>query len=111
MKFLKYLQEARRNPELNPKIPSVVNLEKYENRKNVFVSFTQINKLGINPTSNYNTPIGIYQKHHFPIYLDSSMKEHDQIAVSSGEVGRSIMINPDDLQKVTDDTFVDLLEK
>src|SRR5699024_10212611 len=58
-----------------------------------------------------NTPIGIYQKHHFPIYLDSSMKEHDQIAVSSGEVGRSIMINPDDLQKVTDATFVDLLEK
>ena len=58
-----------------------------------------------------NTPIVIYQKHHFPIYLDSSMKEHDQIAVSSGEVGRSIMINPDDLQKVTDDNFVDLLEK
>ena len=57
-----------------------------------------------------NTPIGIYQKHHFPIYLDSSMKEHDQIAVSSGEVGRSIMINPDDLQKVTNATFVDLLE-
>ena len=57
-----------------------------------------------------NTPIGIYQKHHFPIYLDSSMKEHDQIAVSSGEVGRSIMINPDDLPKITEATFVDLLE-
>ena len=57
-----------------------------------------------------NTPIGIYQKHHFPIYLDSSMKDHDQIAVSSGEVGRSIMINPDDLQKVTNASFVDLLE-
>ncbi|TVU89496.1 Cys-tRNA(Pro) deacylase, partial [Lactobacillus gasseri] len=26
------------------------------------------------------------------------------------EVGRSIMINPDDLQKVTEATFVDLLE-
>ena len=57
-----------------------------------------------------NTPIGIYQKHHFPIYLDNSMKGHNQIAVSSGEVGRSIMINPDDLQKVTEATFVDLLE-
>lgn len=57
-----------------------------------------------------NTPIGIYQKHHFPIYLDSGMKEHDQIAVSSGEVGRSIMINPEDLQKITEATFVDLLE-
>ena len=38
------------------------------------------------------------------------MKDHDQIAVSSGEVGRSIMINPDDLQKVTNASFVDLLE-
>lgn len=38
------------------------------------------------------------------------MKDHNQIAVSSGEIGRSIMINPDDLQKVTEATFVDLLE-
>ncbi|WP_297819236.1 Cys-tRNA(Pro) deacylase [uncultured Lactobacillus sp.] len=57
-----------------------------------------------------NTPIGIYEQHHFPIFLDSSMKNEDQIAVSSGEVGRSVKINPDDLQKVTEGTFVDLLE-
>ena len=66
------------------------------------------------PTTGYvhgaNTPIGIYEQHHFPIYLDEEMKNNDQIAVSSGEVGRSIKIKPADLQKITNATFVDLLE-
>lgn len=66
------------------------------------------------PTTGYvhgaNTPIGIYEKFHFPIYLDASMQNYDQIACSSGEVGRSVELNPQDLQKVTDGTFVDLLE-
>ncbi len=57
-----------------------------------------------------NTPIGIYEKHHFPIFLDLSMKNELQIAVSSGEVGRSIFLNPNELQKVTHGTFADLLE-
>ncbi|QNQ80369.1 Cys-tRNA(Pro) deacylase [Lactobacillus sp. PV034] len=66
------------------------------------------------PTTGYvhgaNTPIGIYEQHHFPIYLDESMKNNDKIIVSSGEVGRSIKINPLDLQKITDAEFVDLVE-
>ena len=77
--------EARRNPEQNPKVSTLDTLEKYAGRKDVFVSFTSdvgemshINtqdmyltgfgrgkntsgsKLGINPKSSYNTPIGIY---------------------------------------------------
>lgn len=31
-----------------------------ENDDNLFVSFTKINKLGINPKTKYNTPLGIY---------------------------------------------------
>lgn len=57
-----------------------------------------------------NTPIGIYEQHHFPIYLDKGMLDHDKIIVSSGEVGRSVKIDPKQLQEITNATFVDLLE-
>lgn len=56
------LLEARRNPELNPKVSaysSVVNRFKKEG-DSLFVSFTDIEKLGINPKSKYKTPLGIY---------------------------------------------------
>lgn len=56
-----------------------------------------------------NTPIGIYFNHHFPIYLDHSMENETEIAVSSGKVGRSIFLKPNDLQKVTNAKFCDLL--
>lgn len=32
----------------------------YEGQQDVFISFTDIEKIGINPNSKYNTPIGIY---------------------------------------------------
>ena len=57
-----------------------------------------------------NTPIGIYHTHHFPIYLDNSMKEQEEIGVSSGKLGRSVFLNPEDLAKVTSAKFADLLE-
>lgn len=60
--------EARKNPEKNPKI----SINKFVIRAindapndvagttNAFVSFTTVDKLGINPKSKYDTPIGIY---------------------------------------------------
>lgn len=62
------LFEARRRPELNPKISvnqAIANrLAKTRGTKagvqNLFVSFTAIDKLGVNPASAFNTPIGIY---------------------------------------------------
>lgn len=57
-----------------------------------------------------NTPIGIHFNHHYPIYLDNSMKNEEEIAVSSGKVGRSVFLNPLDLQKITEGTFGDILE-
>jgi len=61
--------EARKNPELNPK----VSVNQYIDQAmasagklpgsditNLFISFTQLPKLGINPRSKYNTPLGIY---------------------------------------------------
>lgn len=57
-----------------------------------------------------NTPIGIHFTHHYPIYLDNSMKNEKEIGVSSGKVGRSVFLNPQDLQKITEGKFGDLLE-
>ena len=68
----KEFTEARKNPEKNPK--AFVNDEIYReldkviksndkiagSNDNLFVSFTGVDKLGINPTSKYNTPLGIY---------------------------------------------------
>lgn len=57
-----------------------------------------------------NTPIGIYEKNHFPIFYNEKIKSEEKIIVSSGEVGRSVIINPNDLAKLTDGKLVDLLE-
>lgn len=68
-KLQQFIREARKNPELNPKISVNQEVEEHlSNAKplfgtkimNSFVSFTQIGKLGINPKSPYETPIGIY---------------------------------------------------
>ena len=61
--------EARKNPEQNPKTPINQIIAKrwaqarndiVANTPNLFVSFTTVDKLGINPKSKYDTPIGIY---------------------------------------------------
>lgn len=68
--FKQFLIEGRKNKEQNPKVSinqEIENaLEKTDKTipgsqiKNCFVSFTEIEKLGINPKSKYETPLGIY---------------------------------------------------
>jgi hypothetical protein len=36
------------------------NLEKYKNQDNIYVTFTELPKIGINPKNQYKTPTGIY---------------------------------------------------
>ena len=57
---IRELLEARRNPHLNPRIDPIDTFSMYANKPNMFVTFTQLPKVGINPQSNYNTPIGVY---------------------------------------------------
>jgi hypothetical protein len=60
--FKSFIIESRKNPERNPKISSydaLVNRISSE-RKPVFISFTMLEKLGINPKSEYNTPLAVY---------------------------------------------------
>ena len=65
----KEIVEARKNPEQNPKtaINQIIakrwqqaRSDTVANTPNLFVSFTTVDKLGINPKSKYDTPIGIY---------------------------------------------------
>lgn len=55
------LFEARKNPDLNPKIGPLQQLLKYKGVPDVYISMTQIPKLGINPKSPWqSTPNGVY---------------------------------------------------
>ena len=71
--YISEIVEARKNPEQNPKTSinriiydayhtAAVNNDYVPGTEvlNVFISMTQYPKLGINPRSGYNTPLGIY---------------------------------------------------
>jgi len=57
-------------------------LQKYSGRLDVYISFTKENKLGINPRSPYDTPIGIYT---YPLHVIL-----DRIIGLSGDVSKKI---------------------
>jgi hypothetical protein len=59
MKF-KSLLEARRNPDKNIKISAYDELKVFKDDPDIYISFRNINKIGINPKSRFNTPNGIY---------------------------------------------------
>lgn len=81
------LIEARRNPQLNPRQPSGHNaavqwLENYDDidkpgdLSKLGITMTNLPKLGVNPSSRYNTPLGIY---FYPAkyYLDKKRQTHN----------------------------------
>lgn len=53
------IAEARKNPDKNPKVYALEVLKKYVDQ-DYYISFAAIDKIGINPKSPYNTPLGIY---------------------------------------------------
>lgn len=59
--FIQYLLEKRSNPDKNKKVNPIEQLFKYkDDTKNLYISYTSLKKIGINPRSRYNTPNGIY---------------------------------------------------
>lgn len=56
-----------------------------------------------------NNPVGIRQKHRYPIVIDETALALDQMIVSAGEVGRSISIAPQTLATFVDAHFSDIL--
>ena len=57
-----------------------------------------------------NNPVGIRQKHNYPIFIDQSALELDQMIVSAGEVGHSIQIKAQDLADFVKASFEDIVE-
>lgn len=57
-----------------------------------------------------NNPVGIHQKHQFPIFIDKVALDNPLMIVSAGEVGRSIRINPQELATFVHATFADICE-
>lgn len=57
-----------------------------------------------------NNPVGIRQKHNFPIYIDQSALETGYMIVSAGEVGRSIGIDSRVLADFVKASFSNLTE-
>jgi Cys-tRNA(Pro)/Cys-tRNA(Cys) deacylase len=55
-----------------------------------------------------NNPIGIRQKHAFPMFIDEMALNQPTMIVSAGEVGRSIRIAPQDLADFVGARFADL---
>ena len=57
-----------------------------------------------------NNPVGIRQKHNYPIFIDKIALDLDQMIVSAGEVGHSIIVAPQDLASFVKANFADILE-
>ena len=57
-----------------------------------------------------NNPVGIRQKHSFPIFIDQTALSRESIIVSAGEVGHSIQIKAQDLADFVQAQFADLKE-
>lgn len=55
-----------------------------------------------------NSPVGIRSLHNYPIYIDNVALKVNQITVSAGKIGRSIIIDPNDLAKCVGAKFVDI---
>ena len=53
------------------------------------------------------TPIGM--KKNYPTVINESAKEHEKIIVSGGRLGLQIVLKPDDLVKVTNGRYADII--
>lgn len=57
-----------------------------------------------------NNPVGIRQKHNYPIFIDQSALDKGRMIVSAGEIGRSIRIDSQVLANFVKAEFVDLCQ-
>lgn len=75
---------------------------------------TMIPQKELEKTTGYvhgaNNPVGIRQKHSYPIFIDQVSLEREAIIVSAGEVGRSVLIKAQDLADFVKAEFADIKE-
>lgn len=58
-----------------------------------------------------NNPVGIRQRHHYPIYIDDRALDFSTILVSAGEIGRSVQVAPQELAQFVNASFANFREK
>ncbi|EEI19649.1 Cys-tRNA(Pro) deacylase [Lentilactobacillus hilgardii] len=58
-----------------------------------------------------NTPIGIWEKFKYPIYIDQEAQKMGKIIVSSGQIGRSVKVDAEQMRQLVHGSFTDLKEK
>lgn len=115
--------EARKNPEINVK--NSINdeiirrleqtTETIANVPNFFVSFTKKDKLGINPTSEYSTPIGIFSYPGDYVSNKIGKSQNAKVLPFAGESEFanlfSVKGNILNLKDITDDELSKYIEK
>jgi len=77
------IEEKRRNPDQNPHIGAWDYLLRYKDDPDVYISFTEIDKIGINPLSKYNTPVGVYAyplREFYETYVNIKWKDLEDFA-------------------------------
>lgn len=68
MRIIELITERRSNPDLNPRISVIDVIKQYQSNAdtlpngtaNLFISMTELDKLGINPAYGSGTPVGLY---------------------------------------------------
>lgn len=55
------------------------------------------------------SPLGM--KKQFPTVIDSSAQQYDEIYISGGRIGTTIKLNPNDLLKVINGQYADIIAK
>lgn len=54
-----------------------------------------------------NSPIGVREQHNYPIYFDNQALLDQEIAVSAGKIGRSVIVNAKEIAQLVDGKFGD----
>ena len=84
-----------------------INMKKAVGEKNI----EMVHVKDINAVTGYIrggcTPIGM--KKNYPTVINESAKEHEKIIVSGGRLGLQIILKPDDLVKVTNGRYADII--
>lgn len=81
----KLLAEKRRNPSQNKKSSSYEVLKKYAKRNDIFVTYTKLNKVGINPQNDFNTPTAVYAYPLPQVWKTIEYNKDAQIVPFAGE--------------------------
>lgn len=90
MKYTKInINSARKNPKLNPKVSVIDELLPYKTNSRAFITYTTVNKVGINPSSTFNTPLGIYA---YPLRSFWENIANDTVPFASGRPYVSLLL-------------------